>query len=161
MALIIRPAGPDDNDALVDQCLGLNVHEDRIVHDRRTDRQGAEESLAVAWQRVQETGGSALVAELDGHVVGHLFLLFREDAVYVREDVRHHAYISELFVQEEARSTGIGAALMEEAERLAAARDVSRLVVGVLAGNSLAEALYARLGYAPYAIELVKRIGSH
>ena len=48
------------------------------------------------------------MAELDGRVVGHLFLEFKEDAVFVREELRPYAYISELFVREEARGGGIG-----------------------------------------------------
>jgi hypothetical protein len=48
---------------------------------------------------------------------------------------------------------------MIEAERLAMARGVGRIMVGVVAGNSAAEALYDQLGFAPYAIELAKDLG--
>jgi GNAT superfamily N-acetyltransferase len=62
-------------------------------------------------------------------------------------------------VREEARGGGVGTALMREAERLAAARGHVRLMVEVLAGNAVAEAFYARLGFRARSIELGKAIG--
>lgn len=160
MSLIIRPARPADHDALVEQFLGLNVHENPISHDRRADVAGAEASLEAAWKQVRETGGHALVAELDGRVVGHLFIVFWQREVFVREALRPYAYVLELFVREEVRDAGVGTALMAEAERVATARGLGTLALGVLAGNHSAEAFYARRGFSPYAIELVKRLGS-
>lgn len=156
MALVIRAASPDDHEALVEQFQGLNAHEEQIAKNRRTDRQGAEECLAFAWRRVQQTKGNAIVAEVDGRVAGHLFLLFTEDAVFVRQELRAHAYVSELFVREEHRGAGVATALMTEAERLAMARGVGRIMVGIVAGNSPAEALYGQMGFAPYVIEFTK-----
>ncbi len=160
MAYLIRPALAEDHAALVEQFQGLNQYEDAITGDRRTDRQGALDALEVAWKQVLETGGHAVVAECDGRVVVHLFLLFREDAVFTRHDLRFFGYISELFVRTEARGAGIGRALMAEAEHLAAARGVRRLAVGVLAGNTPAETLYAALGFVPYASDLVKPLAA-
>lgn len=158
MALVIRAADARDRAALVEQFLGLNRHEQAIVGDRRTDPAAAAESFEAAWQQVRATDGHALVAERDGRVVGHLFLLFRDDAVYIFRELRHFGYISELFVREEARGAGIAKALMAEAERLAVARGVGRLMLGVLAGNRPAEALYVALGFAPYAVDMVKAL---
>ena len=107
---------------------------------------------------MERTGGAAFLAERKGRVVGHLFLTFEEDAAYVREPLRPYAYVSELYVREEARGQGIGRALLLEAERHAAARGVGRLMIGVLAGNARAEALYRRMGFAPHAIEMAKRL---
>jgi GNAT superfamily N-acetyltransferase len=157
-SLVIRPCEPRDREALIDQFWGLNRFEDPLIGNRRTDRTGAAECLDAALRRVEGTGGAALLAELDGRVLGHLFLTVEEDAVYVRPELRPYAYIAELFVREEARGGGIGTALMQEAERVAAARGLDRLMVGVLAGNARTEALYRRLGFAPAAIEMAKRI---
>jgi GNAT superfamily N-acetyltransferase len=158
MPLIIRTSLPADRDALIDQFLGLNRYEEPIAGDRVTDYQGAVESLAAAEERLAQTDGIALVADLDGRVVGHLFLEFREQPVFVRAALRPYAYVAELFVRAEVRGGGIGAALMREAERIAAARGVRRLMVEVLAGNAVAEAFYARCGFAAKAIELGKQL---
>jgi GNAT superfamily N-acetyltransferase len=159
MPLCVRPALPTDRHALIEQYLGLNRHEEPIVHNRVTTYAGAVESLADAEERLARAGGVALVAELDGRVVGHLFLEFRQDPVYVRPELRRYAYVSELFVRDEARRCGAGAALMHEAERIAVGRGIGRLMVDVLAGNAVAEAFYARSGFTAYAIELGKAIG--
>jgi GNAT superfamily N-acetyltransferase len=158
MPLVIRPAVAEDHDALLEQFLGLNVYEDAISHDRRTDHAGAVESLAAAWKRVTDTQGIVLVAVLDGQVAGHLFLTFENAAVLVREEMRPYAYVAELFVREAARGTGAGAALIAHAEALAASRGSRQMRIGVLSGNDGAERLYRRLGFAPHALELKKAI---
>ncbi len=160
MQPVIRPSVPDDHEALVEQFMGLNLYEEPLIGNRRTDLEGARESLAAGLRRVEETGGSALVAEIDGHVVGHLFLVFEQDAVFVREDLRPYAYVSELFVREHVRGVGVGKALMAEAERLALARGMRRLMIGVLVGNDPAQSLYASLGFQPHALDMEKRLGT-
>ncbi|MCF3946351.1 GNAT family N-acetyltransferase [Acidiphilium iwatense] len=158
MSLLIRPAAPDDHDALLSQFLGLNRYEHAISDDRRSDHQGALESLEGAWRNIAAKGGSALVVELDGRVVGHLFLLFEEDDVFIRDDVRSYGYISSLFIQEAMRGSGVGKALMVEAERIAAARGVHRLMLYVLAENPNAQRFYADAGFAPHGLEMMKPI---
>jgi GNAT superfamily N-acetyltransferase len=156
--MLIRPARAADHDALVEQYLGLNLHEDPITHDRVIDRAGAAQSLAVAEAWVAKTDGEILVAELDGRVVGHLFLTFEQSPPFVRPDLRAYAYIAELFVRAEARRRGVARALLEEAERIARERGVSRIMVSALAGNDSAEATYDRAGFSPYATELIKKL---
>ena len=156
MPPVIRHARPADRAALIEQFLGLNVHEDAITHDRVTDRAGAEESLAAAEERVAKSNGAALVAEVAGRVVGHLFLTFEEAPPFVREELRTYAHIAELFVRPEARRAGVARALIAEAERIARARAISCITVSALAGNHSAEATYSRAGFVPYATELIK-----
>jgi GNAT superfamily N-acetyltransferase len=154
--VVIRPARPEDREALIEQFLGLNVHEQAISHDRRTDRAGAIDSLDAADRKVEKSNGYRLVAERGGKIVGHVFLTFQSHAIFVREEKRDYAYVAELFVREEARSLGIGYALLREAERLATERGVGHLMIGVLAGNESAERAYARFGFRPYACEMIK-----
>lgn len=156
---LIRAATKADRAALIEQFQALNAHEDLISHDRRVDMAAAEESLARAEARVAKSGGAMLVAERDGRVVGHMFLTYEEHAVFVRPETRSYGYVAELFVREEARRQGIGRRLLEEAERLVAARGVPHLIIGVLAGNVSAERAYARFGFAAYSHELIKPVG--
>jgi len=158
MPIIIRPARASDHAALVEQYLGLNLHEDPITHDRVTDRAGAEESLAAAEAWVRKTNGVVLVAEVNGRVVGHLFLTFEEAPPFVRRELRAYAYIAELFVRAEARRLGVARALLAAAERIARERGVSRILVSALAGNIPAETTYERAGFAAYATELIKKL---
>ncbi len=156
--LLIHPAGTSDVPALEEQFLGLNRHEDPLIGNRRTDPAGAALSLEAALARVARGHGHALLATWGGLAAGHLFMTFEMDEPYVREELRPFAQITELFVREEFRRLGIAAALIAEAERLARARGMQRLMIGVLVGNTLAEPLYRRLGFAPSAMEMAKHI---
>lgn len=156
--LAIRPATPADRAALDEQAMLLNRFEEPFAHDRRLDLPGGMESVDTLLQRVADTGGALLVAERDGGVVGHMALWFDRMPPFVREELRDYAYIGDLFVREAHRGQGIGRALIAEAERLARARGVARILLGVLPGNP-AEALYRRLGYRTYALELAKNLG--
>ncbi|MDJ0946141.1 MAG: GNAT family N-acetyltransferase [Kiloniellales bacterium] len=159
MTFLIRPARDEDREALLEQTQLLNLHEEPITGNRRLDRAGAEDTLAAAEARVARSDGAVLVAEAESRVVGHLILTFATAPVYVREELRPYAYIDELFVREDCRGRGLGQALMAEAERIAVERGYRQMIVGVQSGNVSAEAAYARFGFAPFAQELIKRIG--
>ena len=107
-------------------------------------------------ERASENGGTILVAELDGAVVGHLVLTFERMAPYIRDDMRDHALVADLFVRAALRGQGIGTALLAEAERLAIARGMKRILLGVVHGNTGAERAYRRQGYRDYALEMIK-----
>jgi GNAT superfamily N-acetyltransferase len=156
--LTIRPARDDDREALIEMFQGLNVYEEPFVRNRRIDRAGGEDSLVYAEKKVADSGGHKLVAEVDGRVVGHLFLTWERHGACVRNEVKDYGYVSELFVREEHRGRGIGRALLFEAERLTRERGFDHMLLGVLTGNTVAERAYERFGFRPYATDLIKPI---
>ncbi len=158
MTVTIRPARPEDDGDFVEMFLAFNRYDEAITHDRRTDHAGAVETLASARERVSKHDGHVLTAEQGGRAVGMLFMIFEMRDMYVREDLRRHAYITDLFVREEARKAGIATALIARAERMAAEKGVRRIAIGVLAGNEPAKRLYARLGFAAYYTERAKLV---
>ena len=154
----IREYGEADRASLIEQFCALNRHEDLLSGDRRTDQQGAIDSLDAALSRVGDCRGSALVAERDGQLLGFLFVVVEKDAIFVREELREHAQVAEFFVCEAERGSGVGKALLGAAERFTAARGLTRLSVSVLSGNQGALAAYARLGFTAYSLELTKPV---
>ncbi len=154
----IREYGEADRALLIEQFWALNRHEDLISGDRRTDQQGAIESLDAALRRVRDSRGAAFVADHDGQLLGFLFVVVEKGAVFVREELREHAKVAEFFVRETERGSGVGRALLGAAERFTRARALTRLSVGVLSGNKGALAAYARLGFTPYSAELTKAV---
>jgi GNAT superfamily N-acetyltransferase len=154
----VREYGEADRAALIEQFQALNGYEDLIAGDRRTDRQGAIDSLDEALRRVRDSGGSALVAEQEGQLAGLLFVVVEDDAVFVREELRQHAHVAEFFVREAQRGRGVGKALLGAAERFTASRGLARLSVSVLSGNSDALAAYVRLGFKAYSVDLTKAV---
>jgi len=157
--VVVRRAEARDRDVLIAQHHGLNAHEATIMPDRRTDRDGGVLSYETSARRVAETGGATFVAEIAERVVGHLMLTFEEGPVYLLPELRPHAFVDTLFVDPAVRGAGVARRLMTAAERFARERGHRHIALSVQAGNSAAEATYARLGFAPYAAKLIKDLG--
>lgn len=154
----IREVGPGDWGRVADLIWELNLHEQPITGDRRTDRGAAVRYLAGMRRRVRRTNGQVLLAVDDRATVGMIAWGEVTDPVFVAAPWRRHAKIYDLVVAAAARRRGIGSALPRAVEAAAAARGFLRLAIGALAGNTEAEAAYRRFGFRPYAFELVKTL---
>jgi GNAT superfamily N-acetyltransferase len=156
--ITIRAMHAADRDAVIDLVLVLNRFEDAITGDRPIDRAAARECLEYDEGRVAETGGTMLVAEIDGAVLGFLALAIEPGVPFIRQEWRRHGLVMELVVAEGARKRGIGTALLAEAERLTRAAGCRAMLIGFVSGNDGAEALYRRFGFRPNAQEMLKRL---
>lgn len=85
------------------------------------------------------------VAELDGRVVG----IAVQYVIPWTYDLKPTVVLKELFVEETARSSGAGAALIEALKRYAAEIGAPRINWTVLAGNAPAKRFYRRHGGGP------------
>jgi len=85
-----------------------------------------------------------LVAEVEGRVVGQIFL--QVDSAFAGGDGRA-AYLYALRVRPENRNRGIGTELVREAESVLRQRGFSRVLISVAQDNDAARRLYERLGY--------------
>ena len=109
----------------------------------------------LAWvERCTETNERTVqVAEEDGRLVGYVFVL-PESLAYIWDG----AVLNEIFVEEDARGTGVADELMEAA--LTVVRDQSlpldRLVLDVDRENERANAFYRRWGFEHWG-EMVAR----
>ena len=156
---MIRPARlPADKPAILRFIQGLQDFERAIEADRRTDAKVAEEFYDEITDRVQKRNGQILIAELEGRAVGWAVVYAEENEIYVLAEERNNAYISELFVREERRGTGVGRALITACENWARAKGITVMMIGVLSGNTHADALYRRAGFVPYALQLRKHL---
>jgi ribosomal protein S18 acetylase RimI-like enzyme len=98
------------------------------------------------------------IAEQNGAAVGWAVFLIEHDAIYIVEDERRTGYIAELFVQESARGTGLGKALIRTCESHARASGLKVLMIGVLPKNARARAVYRAAGFTPYSEQLRKHL---
>ncbi|MCW2598459.1 MAG: GCN5-related N-acetyltransferase [Frankiales bacterium] len=105
--------------------------------------------LAFFQARLPERAVVVLLAELAGHAVGYLYAeeVHRPPTELTQElDI---LYVHHMAVAPEARRTGIGTALMAEAEQYATRHQLTDLRLDVWAFNEQAERFYSRLGFAP------------
>jgi len=113
------------------------------------DFQDFDEELATLPGRYGPPDGRLLVGSLDGRVVG---------CVGVRRLDEQTCEMKRLFVNEDARGSGLGRVLAEAS--IAAARGLGyrRMRLDTVPGMETAQALYARLGFAeiePYTVNPV------
>jgi len=112
----------------------------RIVVTDRLERQRRDECLyLVAWEGGCPVGQALLHRQ-------------RPPALRVADRVDALPYLEDVFVVPEFRNLGIGTALLEAAERAAAARGDRAVSLAVSTLNSGARRLYARLGYVDAGI---------
>lgn len=112
-------------------------------HDLRSLEWGGEYThdraiIAQTFARTLADASVMLVAEVDSHLVGQVWLdLAREDA----------AYLWALRVRARWRGRGVGSQLLETAEQLALDRDFAAIELDVERTNHRARRLYTRRGY--------------
>jgi len=152
----LRPYRAADREVVVDLIWQLNLFEDAISADRAPDREAAEACLEVDLTRVGRDGGHLVVAEKAGRIVAFMTLVFETPQPFMHKEFAQIAWVSELVVAEGHRGQGIGTLLLHEAERLARASKIRRLMIGAIMGNTAARSAYEKFGFRPAVIELSK-----
>ncbi|HEY8564437.1 MAG TPA: GNAT family N-acetyltransferase [Beijerinckiaceae bacterium] len=157
--VVIRTALPDDREAVVDLIHELNIHEDGVSGDRRTDREAAATYHGDLQQRLARSSGRLIVASAEAELVGAMGWVIEEDPVFVRAEVRRYGLVTDLVVAQGWRGRGVGRMLLAEAERLTREAGLRRLVLAVLEGNEAALRAYEAFELKPYARILAKPVG--
>jgi ribosomal protein S18 acetylase RimI-like enzyme len=135
MALIIRPAEPEDAEAIARLGDGLNRHEGRpggllTAETIRRDGFGPEPAFEV------------LLAEWEGQAVGYALFHAAYEASYAARGI----YLVDLYVDARARRRGIGRRLLARLAAEARARGLSYLWWASRPSNAEANAFYRKLG---------------
>ena len=152
----IRPAGPQDVPALVQLRLANAERHVQLAPDlfRIPDASAVQRHFEAALPHALIS-----VAEVDGEVVG------MAEVVLLADPPDHQILVSRRMadvhtvVLDGHRGKGVGAALVAEAERVAAAHDVKLVCANIFATNDDAVAFYSRAGFGPRGILLSKPCG--
>jgi GNAT superfamily N-acetyltransferase len=108
---------------------------------------------------LEKHGGSFLIADMGGKVVGYCTLLTHCDSSDQADELLYtYAYVGDLAVAKQQRSNGIGAMLIDEAGRIGKAAGINWLRLSVLAPNAAARRFHAREGFAEHLIEVEKAL---
>jgi ribosomal protein S18 acetylase RimI-like enzyme len=157
----IEPATADDVDAVTDMWVALAASQRehgatlRAEANRATVREWVAQSVVTGELIVARDTEAASKPDGSG-VVGFVgFSLERGD--YERDAVR--GTVSNLYVTSERRGEGIGAALLDAAERALAEAGADRVGLEALADNDRARGFYTDHGYDLHRVELTKSLG--
>jgi GNAT superfamily N-acetyltransferase len=159
MSFTIRNGDAQRDRALMQRfVMGLQAFEWQIAPNRRLYPAVAEEHLVQAFKDSERPFGIFIAEDAAGGAIGWALVMERGDQIYVVPELRRYAYIAELYLEEAARGTGAGRALLAACEDWARAGGYPFMEIGVLAGNGRARKVYADAGFAPYSLELRKKL---
>ncbi len=133
---VIREAGPDDVKRIRELIVELARYE-RAVDQVKAGEEQLRQALFGPAPAVH-----ALVAELDGRVVGFA-LYFLNFSTW---EGTHGIYLEDLFVEPEHRGTGLGKALLTRLATIASERGYARVEWWVLDWNQPSIDFYRRIG---------------
>lgn len=102
-------------------------------------------------QWLSDRDAFVLIAEDDGRPIGYALVAFRDSDDSHLTGPRF-AELESLAVLEEERGRGVGTSLLREVYRQVRARGAEEMVIGVLATNERALALYEREGFKPWVV---------
>ena len=101
------------------------------------------------YRRLLELGASYLTAsDDDGRLVGYAMVAIENGPDDTFESERGIAEVVTLVVREDARSAGVGQALLRAAEAIARARGADTVKIAVMSGHARAQAFYEAHGYS-------------
>ncbi|MEI6478146.1 MAG: GNAT family N-acetyltransferase [bacterium] len=157
--VLIRPYHGTDREALVrlfEQFLDYLVALDPLGRLRREPGYG--EFYVDNVCQLADSGGTFLVAELEGQIIG-----LAAGAEELRPEsylLDHHpsrlGRVEELYMSDAARGTGVGKRLLAAVEDFLAGLGCDTVVLSVMAANQLARDFYKSQGYRPRDIEMLK-----
>ena len=132
----VRGAGSQDLDVLLDLVEQFQEFE-RIPYDATAARENLAHLLD------EPRLGQALLAEQDGKPIGYAVLTYGYDLEFGGMD----AYLTDLYLVEDARDRGIGSWLLGKVEKAARLAGVRALHLMVAPSNHRAHHVYYRAGF--------------
>jgi ribosomal protein S18 acetylase RimI-like enzyme len=137
----------------------IQEHEREQVPELKPGPEIGKQYAEMLMRAVAEHNGCVIMARADAGAVGFVCAwIARDDDPLIRDDARLHAYVSDIFVDQNWRRQGIASLLMDELEANMRSRGCSRIRVCAKAANQLAVACYTARGYQPYEIIFTKRL---
>ena len=140
----VRRAGPADYDAVAEMWREFDHEVPPPIHEGPADQE--KELAEVAEILASEV---AFVAEEDGKAVGFALARRRTDAL---------ATLTDLYVRQDARRSGVATELMREVLTAVSERGAEVLDLEVIASNTVARSLYARWGFRDEVVVMTQTL---
>jgi ribosomal protein S18 acetylase RimI-like enzyme len=144
---------PDEYPAFVAASRAGYTH-DMVVHGGMpraiAEKKSEDDHASILPDGLATSGHAIFMVEVDGEVVGHLWVAERGSPD------RRIFFVYGVEIDEAHRGRGFGRRTMLLAEGEARARGIGRMELNVFGGNDLARGLYRSLGYAETSVQMGK-----
>jgi ribosomal protein S18 acetylase RimI-like enzyme len=145
--------GPADLADLVRFVEAIQEHERAAVPELKPGPEIGPPYAGTLVRNVSDQDGCILMAKAGGRSIGFVCAWKEvDDDALLRDDMRAHAFISDIFVVEGWRGRGVAAGLLAAIEAAMLERGSTQIRVCAKAANRLAISCYDRAGYRPYEI---------
>jgi GNAT superfamily N-acetyltransferase len=102
--------------------------------------------------QTEATDAAVLVAEIDSRVVGFAYVAYEERNYAALAE--SPAYLHDIYVEEGARRSGAGHALIEAAVKTAKEFGASKLILSVAVKNTIGRDFFEKCGFRPTMTEM-------
>jgi ribosomal protein S18 acetylase RimI-like enzyme len=151
---------PSDHEDLIRFVEAIQEHERAAVPELKPGPEIGSLYARTLVRNVSNEDGCILMARARGQAIGFVCAWKEvDDDALLREEMRAHALISDIFVVEDWRQRGVAAGLLAAIEAAMLERGATQIRVCAKAANALATGCYNRAGYRPYEIIFWKSLG--
>lgn len=159
--MTIRPYERKDRKAVLSFIVALQEFERELGVDRKPGKAMSEFYLSYLQKEVKKKRGVILVAEHEGSPVGFGAVWIEHDdaADAIMRSKTTHAYIADVYVDENVRQKGTGTKLLNALDREAKKRGAREIRMHMLANNVVMRLVAGKAGYTEEEIEVVKSLG--
>jgi GNAT superfamily N-acetyltransferase len=157
MEVSVRRAGKGDANIVAEFAMKLFAQHREYDAERFADLSNIHGAATWYGSRTEADSARVFVAEIEGRVVGFAYLEYEEkDYINLLENA---VWLHDIYVDESARGSGAGRALMNAV--CDAARDfgAGKVVLTVAAKNSHSREFFARSGYRETMVEMTLGVG--
>lgn len=157
--ITVRPASPEDADGITRVYLESADYHACLDPERYwiPDAEEIKARYCEGRQHPPETDAITLVADLQGDIVGFVDVRLTHSPDPMHRDITY-CHIVEIAVSARHQRHGIGAQLLNAAERWGREQGAEFGLLEYLASNTRAAKFYDRLGYRPGSINAIKRL---
>jgi GNAT superfamily N-acetyltransferase len=150
--MLVRRATKDDAERVAEFAMKLVEQHHEYDPDRFARMASAEGMKWFYGGQTDAMNAAVLVAEIDSKVVGFAYVSY-EERNYA-ELAETPAHLHDIYVEEDARRSGAGKALVEAAVKVAKEFGASKLILSVAVKNAIGHEFFETCGFRPTMTEM-------
>jgi GNAT superfamily N-acetyltransferase len=158
MPVIVRRAREEDSRTIAEYALKLFAQHREYDPERFASFGNLEGAAWFYGGQANSNDAAVLVAEIDSKVVGFAYMQFEK--INYPALLENAMWLHDIYVDEAARGTGAGKALLEASANVAKEFGAEKVILSVAARNRYAHEFFERNGYRPTMVEMTLNLGN-